>query len=98
LLDFGQFQPESAAVVLHTRIALGPPHAKLLSELLSAAIHEYEAASGVISSIAPSPDPLAVVLRSLPDFESRAIDARRRARDLLNTDPAQSATPRRTTP
>ena len=95
LLDFGQFHPESANVALHTRIALGPSHAKLLSQLFAAAVREYEARSGEIASVAESPDPLAVVLRSLPDFERRAVDARRRATGPMTTVPARRAASKR---
>jgi len=79
LVDLGQYQPEAKTVVLHTRIALGPTHAKLLHEMLARAIHEYETGNGVILEVPNSTDPLAVVLRSLPDFERRAVDARRHA-------------------
>src|SRR5262245_10701105 len=77
LIDFGQYRPEIGEVALHTRIALGPTHAKLLATTLAAAVDNHEADFGSIPAIADSDDPLAVVLRSLPDFERRAIDARR---------------------
>ena len=79
LLDFGQYQPELDAVVLHTRIAVGPTHAKLLAGTLSRAVARHEAEHGAIADALDGPDPLEVVMRSLPDFERRAIKARRRA-------------------
>jgi hypothetical protein len=77
LIDFGQFQPEASGVVLHTRIAVGPTHAKLLAAMLHNAVGQYETDNGPIADAADTPDPLAAVLRSLPDFERRAVDARR---------------------
>jgi hypothetical protein len=79
LIDFGQYQPESATVVLHTRLALGPTHAKMLAGMLGGAVARHEGDNGPIAEAADICDPLEVVLRSLPDFERRAIAARRRA-------------------
>jgi hypothetical protein len=79
LIDFGQYQPEAAEVVLHTRIAVGPTHAKLLATTLSGAVALHEADNGPIAEASEPPDPLEIVLRSLPDFERRAVDARRGA-------------------
>jgi Protein of unknown function (DUF3467) len=79
LLDFGQFQSEAAGVLLHTRIAVGPAHAKLFAEMLREAVHKFEADIGPIAEIGETLDPLEVVLRSLPDFERRAVNARRNA-------------------
>jgi hypothetical protein len=79
LIDFGQYRPEAEEVVLHTRIAVSPTHSKLLAEMLSAAVQKYEAENGRISEIANHPDPLEMVLRSLPDFERRAVEARRKS-------------------
>jgi hypothetical protein len=79
LIDFGQYQPESASVVLHTRLALGPTHAKMLAGMLGGAIAQHEIDNGSIPDAADSRNPLEVVLRSLPDFERRAIAARRKA-------------------
>jgi hypothetical protein len=81
LVDFGQYQPEAGNIVLHTRIALGPSHAKLMHEMLARAIHDYEAGNGAIAELPDVTDPPAVMLRSLPDFERRAVDARRQAAD-----------------
>src|SRR5688572_23565243 len=73
LVDFGQYQPETAGVVLHTRIALGPTHAKLLAGMLAGAIERHEGEHGAIADANASVDPLEVVMRSLPDFEQRAV-------------------------
>jgi hypothetical protein len=77
LIDFGQYRPEVKEIALHTRIALGPSHAKLLARTLVTAVDGHEAEHGAIPEIDDSADPLVLVLRSLPDFERRAIAARR---------------------
>lgn len=79
LLDFGQFQPEAEEVLLHTRIILGPTHAKLLSRMLAGAVDRYEAENGTIAEVQGPGDPLEEIVRSLPDFERRAVAARRKA-------------------
>jgi hypothetical protein len=91
LLDFGQFHPETEQVVLHTRIALGPPHAKLLWQLITSAIRACEAKSGEIASLDQTDDGLSAMLRTLPDFERRALDARRRARTIRGADSNRSS-------
>lgn len=87
LLDYGQYQPEAANVVLHTRVALGPTHAKMLATMLNSAVERYEHEHGVIHGVADVLDPLDVVLKSLPDFERRAVAARQAA---LHTPDAKS--------
>ena len=79
LVDFGQYQPDASEVVLHTRIAVGPALAKLLHGMLRNAIAEYELQNGAIVDIGDSSDPFDVLMRSLPDFERRAVRARRGA-------------------
>jgi hypothetical protein len=83
LIDFGQYRPESADVVLHTRIVLGPAHAKLLTGILQGAVRQYEAENGAIAELADSLDPMEVVRRSLPNFDRRAVETRRKAAELL---------------
>ena len=55
LIDFGQFQPEAANVLLHTRIIFGPTHAKLLEHMLRDSVQRYEAENGVIPKASDSP-------------------------------------------
>ena len=50
-IDFGQFQPEVAEVVVHTRIALAPTHAKLFTEILKGAVQRYEEDNGAIANV-----------------------------------------------
>jgi hypothetical protein len=74
LIDFGQFQPESGMVNMHSRMVAGPVHAKLLTKLLSEAIARFESEHGEITDLAaPEIDTLIV---PPPDFEQRAELAR----------------------
>lgn len=66
LLDFGQYQPEAAAVSVHSRMAFGPTHAKLLVAVLSHAMDEFEAAHGVVAAPLPDADPLDAIYTPLP--------------------------------
>lgn len=77
LLDFGQYQPEAAAVTLHSRMAFGPAHAKLLVHVLDDALLQFESEFGAIADLAAGPDPLDQIYDSLPDFEDRAALLRR---------------------
>jgi uncharacterized protein DUF3467 len=79
IIDFGQYRHDTRDVALHTRIAFGPTHAKLLTGMLARAIEAHEAEHGVVVEPDGQPDPLEVILQSLPDFEVRALNARRRA-------------------
>jgi len=56
LIDFGQFQPESANVLLHTRIIFGPIHAKVLEGMLHESVQRYEAENGEIPNPPLAPD------------------------------------------
>jgi hypothetical protein len=76
LIDFGQYQPESASVRRHTRIVTGPSHVKLLAHMLDDAIAKHEAEHGPIAEIRDPIDPPEILLRSLPDFERRAVRTR----------------------
>lgn len=87
LIDFGQYQPETEGVVLHTRIAVGPTHAKLLATTLARAVALHEAENGPILEAGDPLDPIEVVLRSLPDFERRAVNARRGAAGVATPGP-----------
>src|SRR5262245_13586471 len=77
LIDFGQYQPDARDVVLHTRIAVSPALAKLLRDMLRGTVSKYEAEHGALPSLSDSRDALESLLRAMPDFESRAVRARR---------------------
>jgi hypothetical protein len=75
LIDFGQFQPDSGVVSMHTRMVTGPVHAKLLTKLLTDAIARFEAEHGGIADLA-GPEFDALVLPPL-DFEHCAAELAR---------------------
>ena len=84
LIDLGQYHPGSSEsdgrVAIHTRIAIAPPFAKMLSELLARAVEEHEGQHGQIAPIGPQANPFDIVLSSLGDFEDRARALRARNR------------------
>ena len=94
LVEFGQYRPgreaERGMSVIHTRLALSPPYAKMLSELLTKATAEHEKAHGPIASIAEHSTPFDIVLHSLPEFEDRAKQLRAKARNKSDRRPPSS--------
>ena len=91
LIDFGQFRPEQAAIHVHSRIVSGPVQAKLFARMLSEAIARHEAEHGVIADI-EAEDALEALFASAPEFERRALNARRRRAALQDvTSEAPSA-------
>lgn len=79
LIDFGQVQPEAAEIVLHTRLAISPTHSKLLMDMLSRAVRKYETDNDRIPEVTDKPGPLETLLYSLPDFEHRAVEERKKS-------------------
>ena len=89
LIDAGQIEPGSGRVNFHRRLAIGPAHAKLLSQLLAQSVDQFETEHGTIPELLDD-NPGDLELTSPFEFEQRAIDARRRA--------AQMATQKSTIP
>ena len=85
LIELGQYRPgrddAAGTVGIHTRLALSPPYAKMLCDLVSRAVSEHERAYGSIPMIADSATPFEIVLHSLPEFEERARQLRAQTRD-----------------
>jgi hypothetical protein len=83
LIELGQYRPgkdeTSGTLALHTRLALSPPYAKMLSDLLCRAVSEHEKGHGPIATIADASTPFDIELHSLPEFEDRARQLRARA-------------------
>lgn len=83
LIELGQYRPGKeagrGALVIHTCVAMSPPYAKMLSEMLSRAVREHEKEHGAVATIHEA-TPFDVVLHSLPEFEARARKLRARAR------------------
>lgn len=90
LLDAGQVEPQSGDIRFTSRIAISPVHAKLLSGLLVRAIAQFEAANDPIPDLAED-EPDFPGIDCPPDFERRALDARRRAVQLRSAGTQQSA-------
>jgi hypothetical protein len=84
LMDLGQYHPGASEgdgrIAIHTRIAIAPPYAKMLSDLLSRAVQEHENQHGQIPLIGQQANPFDIVLSSLGDFEERARALRERER------------------
>ena len=76
LLDAGQVMPESGDIQLMSRIAVSPVHAKLLANLLSRSVDQFESDFQAIPDLADLGD---LELTSPTEFERLAIDARRRS-------------------
>ena len=96
LIELGQFrpsgQPSGGDLSIHTPVAISPPYAKMLSELLSQAVAEHEAEHGPIAAIAEPGPAFDIVLRSLPEeFERRARELRELARNGAGTGAADSS-------
>lgn len=96
LMDLGQFHPGSnegdGRFAIHTRIAIAPPFAKMLSDLLARAVDEHENQHGQIALIGDQANPFDIVLSSLGDFEdrARALRARQRGDNAAPADPHRS--------
>ncbi|MFO6448857.1 DUF3467 domain-containing protein [Erythrobacter sp. NE805] len=95
LLDFGQFRPatglaeaegEGGTTVIHSRLAMAPPYAKMLCEMLVRSLRDHEAEHGeIVLPRSPDPLPPAVsedLLAPLGDFEARARALRAAAHSL----------------
>jgi hypothetical protein len=90
LIELGQYHPGAnegeGRVAIYMRVALAPPYAKMLSELLARAVDEHQSQHGELPSIGACGNPFDIVLSSLGDFEERA-------RALRARDGAGSAAP-----
>ena len=85
LVDLGQYNPGSTEgdgrISIHTRIAIAPPYAKMLSDLLACAVEKHESDNGQIALIGLQANPFDIVLSSLGEFEERAQALRMRDRN-----------------
>jgi hypothetical protein len=73
--DFGQYDPNSEQVQMHTRIVTSPAHAKLLGQTLSGSVDSFESENGAIPAPSDDADPMELVRESL---EHEARTAKRR--------------------
>jgi hypothetical protein len=76
LLDLGQYHPgaddDDGTIAIHSRIAMAPPYAKMLTDLLVRSIRAHENDHGPIQAVAPPANPIDTILSPLGDFEARA--------------------------
>jgi len=70
IFDFGQYHPENEDAHIHTRIVTGPVYAKLLADLLKAAVDRFESENGPIRPAADDFDPVELVKQSIADYET----------------------------
>jgi hypothetical protein len=97
LIDFGQFRPGMASneadsdgtTVIHSRLAMAPPYAKMLTEMLVRSLRDHETEHGEIL-LPTSSDPLPPtvsedLLAPLGDFEARARALRAAAHSVCPT-------------
>lgn len=78
LIDAGQVEPQSGSVQLLSRIAVSPVHAKLLAQLLSQSIDQFERLHHEIPDLLDSSGNADFAFTNPREFERLAIDARRR--------------------
>jgi len=71
LFDFGQYHPEDASALIHTRIITGPVYAKLLADLLGEAVQRFETEHGAIQPIDDELDPVEIVKQSIASYDHR---------------------------
>jgi hypothetical protein len=87
LIELGQYRPskdnEEGSLAVHTCLALAPPYAKMLSDLLSRAVQQHERDHGVIAPVSASSPAFDIVFQALPEVEARARDLRSRERNAL---------------
>ena len=69
IFDFGQYHPEDETAHMHSRLVTGPAYAKLLGDLLHAAIERFEKEHGTIREAEDDLDPLELVKQSIVGFD-----------------------------
>jgi hypothetical protein len=74
-VDFGQYRPNTENVQIQLRVVTGPVFAKLLSNMLSKAVAQFEQEYGAIQTLEEELDPLELVRQSLKGFEREARQA-----------------------
>ena len=84
IFDFGQYHPENEDAHMHTRIVTGPVYAKLLAELLKAAVDRFESANGSIQPAEDDFDPVELVKQSIAGYEMPFQQSRAVKRDANN--------------
>src|SRR5215510_1397185 len=68
---FGQFDPESEKVQMHTRIVTGPAFAKMMGKRLSSSVETFERENGPILAETDDFDAMEMVRESLKKTETK---------------------------
>jgi hypothetical protein len=71
-VDFGQFDPQSEKVQMHTRIVTGPAYAKMMGETLSSSVQSFEGEHGPIVADTRELDAMEMVRESLRRTENKS--------------------------
>lgn len=87
LIDACQLEPQTGAVQFMGRLAVSPVHAKLLTQLLSRSIEQFEELHHLIPEIVPGESVVDLAFTSPTEFERRAMDARRKPAPPGSSDP-----------
>jgi len=69
-VDFGQYDPQSEKVQMHTRIVTGPAYAKMMGETLSSSVESFEREHGSIVADTREQDVMEMVRDSLKRTEA----------------------------
>jgi hypothetical protein len=70
-VDFGQYDPQSETVQMHTRIVTSPAYAKMMGETLSASVESFECEHGPIPANSDDIDAMEMVRESLKRTENK---------------------------
>jgi uncharacterized protein DUF3467 len=70
-VDFGQYDPQSETVQMHTRIVTSPAYAKMMGETLSASVESFEREHGPIPASSDDIDAMEMVRESLKRTENK---------------------------
>ncbi len=70
-VDFGQYDPQSEKVQMHTRIVTSPAYAKMMGETLSSSVESFECEHGTIPANSDEIDAMEMVRESLKRTESK---------------------------
>ena len=71
-VDFGQYDPRSEKVQMHTRIVTGPAYAKMMGGSLSASVESFEREHGPIPANSDEVDAMEMVRESLKRTETKS--------------------------
>ena len=71
-VDFGQYDPQSEEVQMHTRIVTSPAYAKMMGETLSSSVESFEREHGPIPVNTDAVDAMEMVRESLKRTETKS--------------------------